>query len=276
MGIQGLVFLFVSGQKVPKAALGHHGAAGAELGMKKILLSVHDVTPRHFERVKAIHALLQELGVGNRYAMLVVPDFWRQWPLAEHRAFARWIGERARDGVEIILHGFTHSDESTHHSAFKRWKARTLTACEGEFYGLSQESAAARLQEGAAVLHKACGVKVQGFVAPAWLYSYGARDALSALGFGFAEDHWHVWSPTNKSTLCRGPVISYASRSEGRIRSSLFWSKLADWVLRPLPVLRLAIHPHDLDCERLVVEIKHTISRQQHRRSLCQYAELAQ
>jgi len=242
--------------------------------MKQLLLSVHDVTPHHFERLKAIHAFLQDLGVGHRYAMLVVPDFWQQWPLEEHRDFADWIGERAHEGVEIILHGFTHRDESIHNSTFKSWKARTLTAREGEFYGLSRDQATTRLKEGAEVLRKACGIEVQGFVAPAWLYSDGAREALSALGFRFAEDHWHVWSPTSKATLCRGPVISYASRSESRIRSSLFWSKLADWLLRPLPVLRLAIHPHDLDCDRLVEEIKRTITRQQLRRTLCQYAEL--
>lgn len=242
--------------------------------MKQLLLSVHDVTPRHFERLKAIHAFLQDLGVGPRYAMLVVPDFWQQWPLEDHQDFADWIRDRANEGVEIILHGFTHRDESIHNSTFKSWKARNLTAREGEFYGLSRDQANARLQHGAEVLRKTCGIEVQGFVAPAWLYSNGAREALSTLGFRFAEDHWHVWSPISKTTICRGPVVSYASRSENRIRSSLFWSKLADWLLRPLPVLRLAIHPHDLDSNRLVEEIKRTICRQQQRRTLCQYAEL--
>ncbi|MDQ7020026.1 MAG: polysaccharide deacetylase family protein [Robiginitomaculum sp.] len=243
--------------------------------MKQLLLSVHDVTPHHFERLKAIHAFLQDLGVGPRYAMLIVPDFWQQWPLEEHPDFANWIRDRAKEGVEMILHGFTHRDESSHASAFKSWKARTLTAREGEFYGLSRDQAEERLQNGIEVLRQACGLEVQGFVAPAWLYSDGARDALGALGFRFAEDHWHVWSPARQATLCRGPVISYASRSEGRIRSSLFWSRLADWLLRPLPVMRLAIHPHDLDSQRLVEEIRRTISRQQQRRTLCQYAELA-
>ncbi|PHS25822.1 MAG: DUF2334 domain-containing protein [Robiginitomaculum sp.] len=244
--------------------------------MKKILLSVHDVTPRHFERVKTIHALLQGIGVENRYAMLVVPDFWQEWPLAEHQEFVDWINNRAADGVEIILHGFTHLDDSTHNSFFKNWKARTLTAREGEFYGLSQKSATMRLQQGALVLRNTCGMEVQGFIAPAWLYSKGTCAALADLGFSFAEDHWHVWSPGRKKTLCRGPVVSYASRSEGRIYSSLFWSKLANWLLRPLPIFRMAVHPHDLDSARLVREIKRTIKRQLQHRTLCQYAELVE
>jgi uncharacterized protein len=243
--------------------------------MKHLLLSIHDVTPHHFERVKSIHDLLQDLGVGNRYAMLVVPDFWHQWPLEQYREFVQWIGDRAQEGVEIILHGFTHRDETTHLSRFKAWKAKTLTAREGEFYGLSEKSATKRLRQGVQVLQDQCDIKVQGFVAPAWLYSDGTRMALHDLGFQFAEDHWRVWSPNRGKVLCRGPVISYASRSEGRIRSSLFWSKIASWLLRPLPVLRLAIHPHDLDCDRLVKEIKRIIVQQTRERALCHYAELA-
>lgn len=243
--------------------------------MKRLLLSVHDVTPHHFERLKTIHAFLQDLGVGNRYALLVVPDFWHQWPLEHHRNFAHWIRARAAEGVEIILHGFTHRDDSIYQSSFKDWKARTLTAREGEFYELSSEDATERLKRGTMILRTTFGVDVQGFIAPAWLYSQGALAALQNLGFRFAEDHWHVWSPANSTTMCRGPVVNYASRSENRIRSSLFWSKLANWLLRPLPVLRLAIHPNDLDSPRLVEEIKRTVCRQQQHRRLCQYAELA-
>lgn len=243
--------------------------------MKRLLLSVHDVTPRHFARLKTIHAMLMELGVGHDYAMLVVPDFWRAWPLQGHEAFAAWLRQRAEAGVEMILHGYSHRDELRHASPLKRWKARTLTAREGEFYGLDQRTATSRLRAGRQALRQSCGLDAQGFVAPAWLYSKGTKAALAAEGYGFAEDHWHVWSPRRGRTLCRGPVISYASRSPGRIRSSLLWSRLADRLLRPLPVLRLAIHPHDLDSALLQEEIRRTIGQQLRRRRLCRYAELA-
>ncbi len=243
--------------------------------MKRLLLSVHDVTPRHFARLKTIHAMLGELGVGHDYAMLVVPDFWRAWPLEEHGDFTAWLRQRAEAGVEMILHGYSHRDENRHASPFKRWKARTLTAREGEFYGLDQRSAAQRLRAGGQKLQQCCGFTPQGFVAPAWLYSRGTRAALAAEGFGFAEDHWRVWSPARRRTLCRGPVISYASRSPGRIRSSLLWSRLAGRLLQPLPVLRLAIHPHDLDSAVLHDEIRRTIEQQLRQRRLCRYAQLA-
>ena len=243
--------------------------------MKRLLLSVHDVTPRHFERLKTIHAQLGELGVGNHYAMLVVPDFWRAWPLHDHGDFTAWLHARAEAGVEMVLHGYSHLDESRHASSLKRWKARMLTAREGEFYGLDERSAAQRLHQGRQAVQSTCGFSTRGFVAPAWLYSKGTRAALAAQGYRFAEDHWHVWSPASGRTLCRGPVISYASRSPARIRSSLLWSRLADRLLRPLPVLRLAIHPHDLDSTVLLDEIRRTIKRQMERRVLSRYAELA-
>ena len=49
--------------------------------MKKLLFSIHDVTPRHFERLRRIDRILTESGIGASYAMLVVPDFWKEWPL---------------------------------------------------------------------------------------------------------------------------------------------------------------------------------------------------
>ena len=227
---------------------------------KRLLVSIHDVTPRHFERLKRIDAFLKEQGIGSRYSMLVVPDFWHEWPLAEHDEFNAWLRARAAEGVEMILHGFYHRDDSQHASVAARFKANALTAREGEFLGLSRAQATERLQRGQAVLEAVLGHKAEGFVAPAWLYGEGALQALGDLGFEFAEDHWRVWSPCTGAKLAASPVISYASRSRARIASSLLWSRLATTLLRPTAVVRQAIHPHDFDVDRLIAEIGRALS----------------
>ena len=196
----------------------------------------------------------------GRYAALIVPNFWHEWPLADHPEFLAWLRERIDNGVEPILHGYFHVDESEHNSAWDRLKGQTMTASEGEFLGLSQESARARIVAGQRLLRNHLGVTPEVFVAPAWLYSAGTRAALSEIGFAVAEDHLQVWSPKTRTTLARCPVLSYASRSRTRIAASWLWSRLTTALLGRLPVLRLAIHPHDLDVPTLENELDRALA----------------
>ena len=87
----------------------------------------------------------------------------------------------AESGVEMLLHGWSHRDETGHHRGVASFKARHMTAGEGEFLGLSREEAARRLRDGRAALEDAIGRPVTGFVAPAWLCGDGARAALRTL-----------------------------------------------------------------------------------------------
>lgn len=240
-----------------------------------IVVSVHDVTPRHFERLRRIDRVLEECGLNSRYSMLVVPDFWHRWPLSDFPDFQAWLRERASAGVEMVLHGYHHIDEISHTGAATRWKARVLTAGEGEFLGLDETEALRRLQHGRDLLERLVGRPVEGFVAPAWLYGEASTRALRTLGFAFAEDHWRVWCPRSGVTLARSPVVSYASRSRARIAGSLVWSRLAGTLLAPARVVRLALHPHDFDHERLVGEIDRALRGFLATRQPSSYRELA-
>ena len=70
-----------------------------------------------------------------------------------------------------------------------------MTAGEGEFLGLSRADAATRIADGRALIEGVIGRPIDGFVAPAWLYGDGAREALKEAGIPLAEDHLRVWSP---------------------------------------------------------------------------------
>lgn len=220
--------------------------------------------------------MLRRLGAGNRYSMLVVPNFWSQWPLEDHPEFLEWLRARERDGVEMILHGYYHRDRRTHRGPTARLKAGLMTAGEGEFLALGYEDAAARIAAGRSSLQAALARPVEGFVAPAWLYSEATRKVLRDQGFGFAEDHWSVWSPSRDDLcLARSPVVSYSSRTRMRITTSWLWSRTATLALGAARVVRHAIHPHDLDSRLIVSEIERSLARLMERRELTQYGELA-
>jgi len=225
---------------------------------RQLLLSIHDVGPRFASEVDR-HADRMGQAAGSRYAMLVVPDHWGKAPLAGSD-FGTRLRDWAATGVEMFVHGWFHRDETSHATGADRFRAKHMTAGEGEFLGLTRDEAARRMTEGRKLIEDIIGRPVAGFIAPAWLYGDGAREALRENGFAIAEDHMRVWSPaTGDRVLARGPVITWASRSKGRIASSL----LAAWALRRVlkgaSVVRVAVHPGDVHVDALNRSIDRTI-----------------
>ena len=70
-----------------------------------------------------------------------------------------------------------------------------------------------------------------------------------------------VWTPGNRRVVSRGPVVTWASRSPGRIRSSIGFAGLARRVLPVLPTLRVAVHPGDVTVPALLSSIDATLTR---------------
>ncbi len=242
---------------------------------RRLLASIHDVTPVHAARLDRLVPMVEAAVGRGRYALLVVPDFHRQGALTGDPQFGLRLRGWADAGCEIFLHGFTHLDESDHGGIAARWKASRMTAGEGEFLGLSTRDAEARIAEGRDMVEQALGRPIAGFVAPAWLYGDDSLAALAAQNIRLIEDHFRVWNPQNSRVLARGPVVTYASRSRGRVASSILWSRLATTLLARAATVRLAVHPHDVDSPDLMREIARALAAfaRSHRPSA--YADLA-
>ena len=210
--------------------------------------------------------------VGERLAMLVVPNHWGESPIVPGSAFAARLRRWADAGVEMFLHGFVHRDESRHDGTNARLRARVMTAGEGEFLGLSTIEASRRIGEGRSLVENVIGRPVTGFIAPAWLYGEGAQRALREAGIPIAEDHFRVWSPETGRQLARGPVITWASRTRLRLASSL----AAAAALRhaPIEVLRIGVHPPDVRHPSLVKSIQKTLDKAARERRPARYADL--
>lgn len=213
--------------------------------MKKIHLTLHDVSPAHEDTLRDIHSTLCGLGIA-RYSMLVVPDFHGEWPLEKFPHFCQWLKEVKEDGVEMVLHGCMHISTSVPGIA-DRIRSSFFTRGEGEFLGLDESEAEKLLLEGRDILKHSLGIEVTGFVAPAWLYSGGTIAALAKTGFNFAESRWRIWDPGTGRTILRMPVVNYAGGSPVKRSLAALWVRVSGTLLGGSETIRFAIHPYDFE-----------------------------
>ena len=244
---------------------------GGVASQRLLLASIHDVSPRFEREIAALLDLLRP-HVGGAIALLVVPNHWGEAPIVPGSPFATRLRGWADAGLEIFLHGFYHRDEQRHARTADQFRARLMTAGEGEFLGLSHEAASSRIAAGKAVIEDVTGSPIAGFVAPAWLYGPGAREALAEAGIPIAEDHLRVWSPATGSELAWGPVITWASRTRMRLVSSLAAAALLQRA--PMPVLRVGVHPPDIRHPALVRSIERTLRNASLSRTPARYSDL--
>jgi len=236
-----------------------------------LLASIHDVSPKFETEVDQLLDVFRPY-VGMRLAMLVVPNHWGDAPIVPGSGFATRLRSWAEAGVEIFLHGYFHRDDGRHLAAGDRFRARVMTAREGEFLALSRAEAAARIAKGRELIEQVIGRAIDGFVAPAWLYGAGALEAISDAQIPVAEDHFRVWSPTSGRQLATGPVITWASRTRMRLGTSLAAAAL----LRrfPIEVLRVGVHPPDVRHPALLRSIRETLSVASPARQAGRYSDL--
>lgn len=246
---------------------------GASNSRRRLLASIHDVGPRFEAEVDQLAALIERRLGSARFAMLVVPEHWGGHPLSGNAAFRARLRSWSDAGVEMFVHGWYHKD-MYEHAGLAAIKARHMTAGEGEFLGLAEDVALARMTAGKALIEDAIGREVAGFIAPAWLYGDGARAALRRAGFRLAEDHWRVWDAASDTVLAKGPVVTWASRSTMRTASSLAFAALARQTLPIMPTLRLAVHPGDVTKPSLLGSIDATLARFARSHAPARYAQL--
>jgi uncharacterized protein len=247
---------------------------GAGLPVKKLLLSIHDVGPCFETEVDRLVEHVSPHVEPRHLAMLVVPDHWGRHPIEANSSFASRLRAWADLGVTMFAHGWFHKDMAVHSRASTRFKARYMTAGEGEFLGLDEVTAAQRMDDARDLIQQITGRPVAGFVAPAWLYGEPALRALAKTHFALAEDHMKVWHPPSGRVLARGPVITWASRSRTRIASSLVAARLLPPVLRLAPIARVAVHPGDAHVPALTASIDRVLRRLSHTHMPARYDAL--
>lgn len=223
-----------------------------------LAVALHDVEPATFERCALIRDWLDDHGVG-RITMLVIPapDLH---PFHDRRPeLAAWLAERMRGGDAIAQHGFQHRQTRPGPAA-----RQVLAGWQGggaaEFVGLDADEARRAVEAGRRILRLA-GVQPRGFVAPAYAYTGALRPALAA--------HFDWWASLHRVHRDRG------ERSQLAPALCLGTSSGLKRVLSPAlvragaaaagRVMRLDLHPADLDHPRHIGAVEQVLRRARRR-----------
>jgi predicted deacetylase len=224
-----------------------------------LVVSVHDVCPKNRAACEAILNDLQALGV-PACSLLVVPDHHAQGNFLQDPEFCEWLVQRAQAGHEVVIHGYYHLRARRGDDGLAaRVATQVYTADEGEFYDVDRATAVTlitRAREEFAQL----GLSPDGFVAPAWLLSAEGEAALRESGCEYTTRLREVidlrtGNRTKSQSLC------WSVRSGWRRTVSLLWNAALFRMLGANPLLRVSIHPVDLQYPEIWAQIRRVVSQ---------------
>jgi predicted deacetylase len=216
-------------------------------------VSIHDVSPAWTREVEAAIDLCHAEGV--KPALLVVPDFHGRAPLLADERFCARLRDLQAAGHEIYLHGFFHASAPAYDGAHGAsvtgvaqrlawlFAQRVVSGGEAEMSDVTEGEGRRRIEQGEDVLARA-GLRIDGFVAPAWSMPRWLLPLLAERAYGYTEDHLRVYDPAGKRARL-SVVLNWASRSPARLLSTVAWCRAAR-PARALMPARLAIHPADM------------------------------
>jgi uncharacterized protein len=227
---------------------------------RRLVISLHDATPFHLDRMRRAEAVFRELGVA-KIAYLFVPEYHGGHPAAGDPAFRAWCREAKPFRVDWHLHGYHHLETAAPAGGAGDFlKRRLLTAGEGEFLALDAGAQRRKVEAGRAAFRECLGRDPAGFVAPAWLFNAELPGVLKAQGFRFTEDQRRMYRVDTGARL-DSPVITWATRTPLRKYGSLLVCPLLLRLWARVPVLRVAMHPFDFDHPETVASIRAVLAR---------------
>ena len=247
--------------------------------MKKMVVSIHDVSPSTREACDRMLDDLASLGIA-RTSLLVVPNHHHRGHFLGDPAFCRWLAACANQGHEIVIHGYFHQRENAGGAGVRdRFVTEVYTAGEGEFYDLSREAAAALLARAKADFAKfyadytVSSPPPIGFIAPAWLLGAEAAAAVSDAGFGYTT-RLGTFENFRTGRITRSQSLVYSPRSAWRRVVSRGWNAWLARRLRANPLLRLGLHPPDPGFPALWTQIRRLATAARSEREAVTYASL--
>jgi predicted deacetylase len=218
---------------------------------KSFIVSLHDAHPGSRGQIAEQVAFLAERGV-TRSSILVVPEFHHGASAGCDASFRDDVTAWQAAGHEIVLHGYFHDrKESPRETLSTVFWTRLYTNREAEFLDLPRETAQDRLARGRK-LFESLGWQAGGFVAPAWLMAEWIPGVLAEMKFAYtttlkeivplgAGDRPEAVPPIASQSLC------YSARASWRRFASAVWNKHLFQQLRETNLVRLSLHPRDLE-----------------------------
>jgi predicted deacetylase len=214
---------------------------------KSLIVSLHDAHPGSHAAILEQISFLAGYGI-TRSSILVVPEFHHQGAVTRDPAFCAAATGWQDAGHELILHGYFHDRmESPPERLATLFWTRLYTSGEAEFLDLPPDIAQARLERGRA-LFDSLGWRAAGFVAPAWLMADGLTVLLAGLGFAYTTRLREIIPLLpGVQPLVDSQSLCYSTRAAWRRVASGIWNKRLFARLRQTSLVRLSLHPRDLE-----------------------------
>lgn len=239
---------------------------------RKLIVSFHDLHPGSRDACQQFLDLAAKAGL-VQLSLLVVPRWHGAAPFDQDSSFLDWLHELSAAGHDLCLHGNTHAADEIRGGPVARMIARFYTNSEGEFYQLTRSEAETKLDDGLDLFDRS-QLPVHGFTAPAWLLSDSAREALRARGFHYNTLFGQVETLQSGESIA-APTLVFSCRSAWRRFVSIHWTRFWMRVHADAPVLRLAVHPCDLEHPAILDAVLQLLRRAMADRRPITYRDLA-
>lgn len=227
---------------------------------RALCVSIHDVAPATWRACEKLMAAVREVA-DIPMTLLVVPNYHHGSKPTDisDAEFTRALETERQRGCELALHGYTHWDDGPPpRNPYEYAKRNWYTAREGEFSALDVNEAARRIKLGLEWFGER-GWKPEGFIAPAWLMSHGAWQALEKYDFYYACTLGHFHALPRRETY-RSPAITYSSRSTWR-RHFSYANAQTRITMCKIKNLRVVLHPADAQHPEVLRHFQHIIGR---------------
>lgn len=211
--------------------------------MRALCVSIHDVAPATWSRCRELRDAVHVICPRAPVTLLVVPNYHDD---GAHTPadYLQWLHACVARGDEIALHGYTHRDERARDAhGMQRLARRVYTASEGEFAGLSYHEAARRIARGR-LWCASHGLKVRGFVAPAWMLGKWAWAALGDFDFEYTTTLTRFIALRTGQRVF-APSVVYSTRSGLRRTLSRGWNRTLLTATTDASLVRVGLHPAD-------------------------------
>jgi len=227
--------------------------------MKYFNVSIHDVTSSFLNQVKQISNLLTELGI-KKPTYLIIPKYHGKDDIISYaNEIKDIIGNH-----EIAMHGYTHSGKHDWVLSYMK----LFTDNEGEF--ISFHESRIRIALGLDILRKA-KLEPKGFVPPAWLINKEDIKLFCDSCFTFLNTRLYIYDLKHKKRY-RSPVLTFSSR--GLLQTlSIHAFKPANYIFKNYGIIRIAIHPKDIDTPKKIKIIKQVIKDIKNKREEVYFSE---
>lgn len=226
---------------------------------RALVVSLHDVSPRTHVACARILDELAALAVAH-VSLLVIPDHHRRGHFLADEGFCEWLREKERAGHQIVTHGYYHQRARRNgESTMQKITTRIYTADEGEFFDLDRATARELVSRANAELVQT-GLTPRGFIAPAWLLGDEAESALRELGVEYTT-RLRTVSDLRKNRTWESQSLCWSVRAAWRRVVSRAWNAALFRAMRSNPLLRISIHPVDIEHAAIWRQVRRLVTR---------------